>query len=216
MLQGPAIVVVVREREERAVAEHVAQLAVHQLRAVVDHLVVDPEFMKLVCRRADRLRASLNLVFPERQSSRLRRRNRHRVDAVSLRQPRRLRQPPDPLLRRELLRPVGLIVGEPLVQPSGPPLVVSQNAVREDVPGVVRDMALQFCTDGILGNTEWRSGWLDEGLTNYQTDWAEKLTPQERIGRLPEPPRLPEGYRVNAVTIPPSETGGLSLWENEI
>ncbi|HYC50286.1 MAG TPA: M1 family metallopeptidase [Gemmatimonadaceae bacterium] len=34
---------------------------------------------------------------------------------------------------------------------------------------------------GILGNSEWRSGWMDEGLTSYQTAWAQQLTPQERF-----------------------------------
>jgi hypothetical protein len=64
-------------------------------------------------------------------------------------------------------------------------------------------------TYGILANNEWRSGWMDEGLTDYQTSWAQKLTPQEQIGVPPVPPLLPKGYRVNAVTIPPAESGDL-------
>lgn len=35
-------------------------------------------------------------------------------------------------------------------------------------------------TYGILADNEWRSGWMDEGLTSYQTAWAQALTPQER------------------------------------
>ncbi len=71
-------------------------------------------------------------------------------------------------------------------------------------------------TYGILANNEWRSGWMDEGLTDYQTDWAQRLTPQERIGRVLEPPRLPEGYRVNAVTIPGNDSTNLSQWSLEV
>src|SRR5579884_1280131 len=60
-------------------------------------------------------------------------------------------------------------------------------------------------TYGILGNNEWRSGWLDEGLTDYQTSWALKESPQDRA-RAIEPPLLAPGYRVNAVTIPKSDS----------
>ncbi len=35
---------------------------------------------------------------------------------------------------------------------------------------------------GMLANNEWRSGWMDEGLSSYQTRWAQGLTPHERIG----------------------------------
>jgi hypothetical protein len=71
-------------------------------------------------------------------------------------------------------------------------------------------------TYGILGNNEWRSGWMDEGLTSYQTSWALKLTPQELATQAVPPPRIPEGYRVNAVTIPPSQSANLDQIQLEL
>ena len=55
-------------------------------------------------------------------------------------------------------------------------------------------------THGILANDEWRSGWLDEGLTSYQTAWATRSTPQDRplLDSIPAMPR-PDGYRGRAV-----------------
>lgn len=52
-------------------------------------------------------------------------------------------------------------------------------------------------TFGILANNEWRSGWMDEGLTSYQTSWAEGVTPQDRAHRGGRDSAVvrPKGYR---------------------
>ena len=66
-------------------------------------------------------------------------------------------------------------------------------------------------TYGIVANNEWRSGWMDEGLTSYQTSWALNQTPQEQVrsGVAPPPDRLKEGYRYNATTIPSRDSTNL-------
>lgn len=51
---------------------------------------------------------------------------------------------------------------------------------------------------GLLANNEWRSGWMDEGLADYQTYWAQRLSPQDTPPR--ELPQVGTGYRANART----------------
>ncbi|MBV9879530.1 MAG: M1 family metallopeptidase [Gemmatirosa sp.] len=38
---------------------------------------------------------------------------------------------------------------------------------------------------GLLGNNEWQSGWMDEGLTSYQTSWATGMTVRDLATRTP-------------------------------
>ncbi|HEX2781244.1 MAG TPA: M1 family metallopeptidase [Gemmatimonadaceae bacterium] len=66
-------------------------------------------------------------------------------------------------------------------------------------------------TFGILANSEWRSGWMDEGLTSYQSSWAEGVTPQDRARRGGRDSSVfrPRGYRRLAPRM--SETDGLQI-----
>jgi hypothetical protein len=61
-------------------------------------------------------------------------------------------------------------------------------------------------TYGIVANNEWRSGWMDEGLTEYQSRWAQKLTPQDNTDIPRDLPRIGPGYRANATTMARSDS----------
>ena len=64
---------------------------------------------------------------------------------------------------------------------------------------------------GLLANNEWRSGWMDEGLTSYQTSWALNQTPQERARQLTPPaPSTRTGYRAKAAR-PATSLGAIML-----
>ena len=68
-------------------------------------------------------------------------------------------------------------------------------------------------TYGILANNEWRSGWMDEGLTDYQTYWAQNLSPQD----LPrEFPKIGPGYRANARTTTKADSAELESVQLEM
>jgi hypothetical protein len=73
-------------------------------------------------------------------------------------------------------------------------------------------------TYGILANNEWASGWMDEGLTDYQTYWAQRLAPQDnRNGEIPrEFPRIGAGYRSNATTTTRQDSVDFELLRLEL
>jgi Peptidase family M1 domain len=53
---------------------------------------------------------------------------------------------------------------------------------------------------GILANNEWRSGWMDEGLTSYQTTWALGGAAQERArAGVEEQDAHGTGYRAQQI-----------------
>ena len=73
-------------------------------------------------------------------------------------------------------------------------------------------------TYGILANNEWRSGWMDEGLTDYQSRWAQRMAQQDnQRGEIPRDlPRIATGYRANATTMTRSDSADFEMLRLEL
>ena len=66
---------------------------------------------------------------------------------------------------------------------------------------------------GMLANNEWRAGWMDEGLTDYQTAWAQNLTWHERAKGLAPAGTQPTGYRRRALTPAARERNDIGRYQ---
>lgn len=86
--------------------------------------------------------------------------------------------------------------------------------------GLILHELAHIYVHGMVANNEWRSGWMDEGLASYVTNWAANLTVQEqaraRAGGVQPPPRIVPGYRGNAHVLAGDDAAGLSLLRLEL
>jgi hypothetical protein len=70
---------------------------------------------------------------------------------------------------------------------------------------------------GMLANNEWREGWMDEGLTSYQSEWRIRATPQDIAEGAPqEGPPPATGYRAHAHVMPPYDRGRMQLYDVDL
>jgi hypothetical protein len=84
-------------------------------------------------------------------------------------------------------------------------------------PGLVLHEVGHIYSYGFLANNEWRSGWMDEGLTDYQAAWAQNLTRPERArGEAPKLGTPPTGYRRHAVQPDVLDAGALEQYQLDL
>ncbi|MEP7065631.1 MAG: M1 family metallopeptidase [Gemmatimonadota bacterium] len=70
---------------------------------------------------------------------------------------------------------------------------------------------------GMLANNEWREGWLDEGLTSYQSEWRIRQTPQDFAEGAPRREAPPaKGYRSRAHVMSSFDAGRMQLYDVDL
>jgi len=70
---------------------------------------------------------------------------------------------------------------------------------------------------GMLANNEWREGWMDEGLTSYQSEWRLRLTPQDFAKGAPRREAPPaQGYRAHAHVMAPFDRARMELYDADL
>ena len=70
---------------------------------------------------------------------------------------------------------------------------------------------------GMLANNEWREGWLDEGLTSYQSEWRIGATPQDLAKGAPQMGAQPvSGYRAHAHVMSARDRGKMQLVDMDL
>ena len=70
---------------------------------------------------------------------------------------------------------------------------------------------------GMLANNEWREGWMDEGLTSYQSEWRIRRTPQDFAQGAPRPETsVASGYRAHAHEMSSFDRGRMELYDADL
>ena len=70
---------------------------------------------------------------------------------------------------------------------------------------------------GMLANNEWREGWLDEGLTSYQSEWRIGGTPQDVAEGAKQPGVAPaSGYRAHAHVMSAADRSTMQLLDMDL